>query len=357
LYTLNVPVETPTRVAAWLDPEQVAFVRAVVDRVGLRIVAGGSSQVGRSGEVAAALGVQPLGDLRAALAAVDADVVLLAAPGDFAGGTGGSEAEDRGVLAACRQRGVRVFTLEPMPSSLLQLEVPVLAGGPDSPLPSAGDWATFAPSARLSRAVREAADVIVQLGALRTVAFAGWSGVGEGSLGARVFDGVDAVSWLLGEPESVSASFAFPGRGTPVHAVPGQSLRGLDGDLTANLRYADGRAGAVLASSRAGRWGRTLTLLGEGGRLRITDDGFEWIGPDGKTIDSARVPGVGLDDPAALAVEAVADQMSRALDPRVPAPAPTDYVQTLAIAGAVLLSARTGEAESPATLRRMAGVG
>lgn len=363
------------KAAVWLDLDQASLVRAVCERAGLSIVAAGSPQVGRSAEVAGLLGrggsgvgsggVAPIDDLRAALASVESGVVLIASPGEFAGasGNGGGEADDRGVLADCRARGVRIVTMEPMPASLLQIDPPALGGGSgggggmaqDGDPMGGAEWAMFCPLLRLSRAVREAADVIAQLGPLRTVAVAAWSGVGEGSLGARLYDAVDTVSWLLGEPESVASAFAVHARGASVHALPGQTLRALNGDLTASLRFSDGRVAGILASTRAGRWGRTLTLIGEGGRLRINDEGFEWIGPDGTTIDAARVPGVGLDDPAGHAAIAIADQLVRALDPRVPVPAPTDAVRVLATAGAALLSARTGEAESPATMLRMAG--
>ena len=35
-------------------------------------------------------------------------------------------------------------------------------------------------------------------------------------------------------------------------------------------------------------------------------------------------------------------------------PAPTDYARVLSVTGAALLSARTGEGESPSTIARMA---
>ena len=41
-------------------------------------------------------------------------------------------------------------------------------------------------------------------------------------------------------------------------------------------------------------------------------------------------------------------------DKRLAPPAPTDYARVLSVTGAALLSARTGEGESPSTIARMA---
>lgn len=382
----------------WLDEAQVPLVRAVCelgkhpsggpDAPGFDVIAAGSSQLGRSRELAGAFGpdVQPVDDIRTALTNPDAAAILLCAPGEFASGltaaAGARAADDAGVLADCRARGVPVFSFEPMPSSLLQLDTPSLvppeeaglvAIGPDSvgdaPLlataAAAGAWQAwveFCPLLRLSRPVRDAAELLEQIGPAQTVHVECWSGPGQGTLGARLFDAVDAVTSLLGAPDQVDAAYvsATSARGRGTHALPGESLRGLEGDMTVNLRFADGRAASIVCSSRAGRFNRTLTLIGDRGRLRIYDDGFVWITADGKTADSARdmtrVRGT-LEDHFSHAVFNIADQLSRSLDPAVPKPQPTDLLRVLSTAGAALLSARTGESESPATLLRMARTG
>lgn len=363
-------------------------MRAVCVRAGLEIIAVGSSQLARARDVAHALGsqVKPIDDLRSLFTVPDAAAILLFAPGDFASTLSASVGDDAGLLADCRARGVPVFALEPMPSSLLQLDTPslvpphddpVVAVGPDamSNLSSLGNtaasaagawtsWVEFFPLLRASRPVRDAADVLPQLGAVQLAHVECWSGKAQGSLGARIFDAIDAITSIMGLPDQVDASYVPPNRPRGVAAQAAtDSLRALEGHLTANMRFADGRAASVICSSRAGRFNRTLTLLGENGRLRVYDDGFAWIGLDGRTIDSARdatrIRGADLAiAPHELhAVAAIADQLTRALDPAMPDSQPSDLVRVLATAGAALLSARTRQTESPMTLMRMARTG
>lgn len=396
------PVRHPA--ILWAEPAQAGWLAAVVERAGIEVVGVGSPEPGRAGALAAAMGlevgtVRVWDDLRAALTTGEAELVLLAAPGDFAGGQrqGAMDADDAGALAACRARGVRVASIEPMPASILQLEtmaepaaapeaadggevIAASAGagvvlGPGAPvvvdepeprvrglaIDAGGGWARALPLLRLCRAMREAADLFEHLGPVRTAVFEGWSGPGQGTLGARLFDAMDTLVWLLGAPEQVDAAYVWPARARPIHATTGETLRGLEGDLTANLRFADGRAAALAVSDRAGRWSRSVTLIGDGGRLRVTDDGtggFVWLSADGQTVDASRPARRkrGQEERADEAfVDAASEQVARLLDQRVPAPAPTDYAAVLAAAGAALLSARTGEAESPRTILRMAG--
>jgi hypothetical protein len=96
-----------------------------------------------------------------------------------------------------------------------------------------------------------------------------------------------------------------------------------------------------------------VTLVGVSGRLRVLDHGFEWVGPDGRIVDEMRAgdSASGLEGAAA----AMADALGRLMDDAIPSPAPTDHAAVLSMAQALLLSTRTGEAESPGTIRRMMG--
>lgn len=338
------------RVLAWLAPEQIELARAVVRAAELDLIAVGAPGRGHSVHVAAELETKACDDLRAALASADCDLVWIASPGTFGAASG---ADDASAVLAAGARGVKVATTEPIPAAALDL--------------SSGGWTTedrgiravdvmrLCPLARLSAPFREAAEVLESFGAIDTLVIEAWSGLGEGSLGARLYASLELLLTLMGEPETVEATYVTPGPGRAVHALPGESLRDLHGDMTANVRFADGRAGGLAASDRGGRWNRTITMIGPAGRLRISDDGFEWIGPSGDRLDHSRERSRGQKSQASYAATAYAESLSRMLDPAIPAPAPSDHATVLAIAQAALLSCRTGQGESPATIKRMVG--
>ncbi len=334
------------RVAVWISPGQTALARAVADAAGLDLIAAGSPARGQSQAVAAELGTSPADDLRAMLASIEADLVWVAAPGLFGGAAGGGDAE--AVLAA-HARGFTVATLEPVPASALDLMSGRWLEGEHGRCPA--DVVRFLPMPRDGSPFRQAAEVLETFGHIRSIAVETWGQPSEGTLGARVFGGLALIASLMGEPEKIDAAYVAPSHGTGVHALPGETLRDLSGDLTACMRFADGRAAGLAASDRGGRWARTVTLLGPAGRLRIDDDGFEWIGPDGARLDEMRLER----SETPPAVRAIAEGLSRLLDPSAPEPPPLDYATVLSMGQAALLSARTGEAESPGTIRRMVG--
>lgn len=374
-----------------MDLEQAPLVRNVIGHAGLEVVAVGSNQTGRVSDIIEALGAgltdfnparfnpARIDDLRAALTSGGSlgNAFLLFAPGDFASAQArnASSNGDELALGDCLDRNAHVFSIEPMPSSLLQLQ----GGGPGIAGPSDGlvalgqgttpalidptaqpEWATFAPRLRTSKALRDASEVIAGAGQAHTLLIEVYAHPTHGSLGARLYDAIEIVQWLLGTPDRVDAAHVSPVRTRGVHASPAETLRALDGDMTVNLRFADGRAASIVASTRAGRWNRSVTILGDKGRVRVFDDGFAWIDTGGRTIDSTRDPGrirgSGVSDDAHThAARAIADQITRTLDSASPPAPPTDVVSILAIAEAALLSARTHESESPATILRMAG--
>lgn len=375
----------------------------------VRVVGVGSPALGRSAELAAAFGpeAQPLDDLRRALSSAEADVFVLAATGEFAAGEGrphghahpGSDAamearsaaatlapddsalatasDEAVAITARRARGTLVISFDPMPSSVLDLEtiIPAAAGGATvaeqagvvlgqgapaatalHTAPARGEWSIFLPLFRLGPAMRAAQDVLAHAGSIHTIAAEFSAGRGEGTVGARLFDVMDAITSLLGEPDSVDAAYVWPGRGRVVHPVPTDSLAGLRGAMSANVRFSDGRAASFLVadgSVGAGRWSRSLTIIGDGGRLSIRDDRFEFFSADGKSVDrSAGFGPSGLADGAA----AFAEQFVDLLDPHAAGRPrqPVNHGRVLSAAGAALLSARTGEPESPGTILRMA---
>src|SRR5437016_332966 len=138
------------QVAVWIAPEQVPLIRDVARVSGAVIVAAGSPIRGQSGGVASELAAKPADDLRAMLAAAEADLVLIGSPDAFGAG---SNLDDASAVIAARARGVKVATLEPIPAAALDL----VSGGWASRGggTSAADAIRFCPLARFSAPFRE----------------------------------------------------------------------------------------------------------------------------------------------------------------------------------------------------------
>lgn len=337
------------KAVVWLGPEQVGLARAVARAAELEIVGAGSAAKGMSGHVAAELGTKQVDDLRAALATAACDLVWIAAPGAFGAGSGH---EDASAVARAHGRGVKIASLEPIPGAALDLVSGAWTAEP--PAISPASLVRLCPLGRHWGALRDAAEVVAAFGEAATVCAESWCTPVEGTLGARLYGCLELVHGVMGEPETIEAAFVSAGVGRGVHGLPGETLRDLHGDIAATMRFADGRAANLVASNRAGRWNRTLTMIGTEGRLRVYDDGHEWIGAGGERRDQSRQRSRG-DAPAAHAVDAMAESLTRMLEPGVPEAPPTEHAAVLAIAQAAILSCRTGQAESPATIRRMVG--
>lgn len=364
------------RTIAWLDPEQVDLVRAIGDVAGLKFVAAGTHSRGRSAEVALALATAPIDDLRAALAAATnegpegVDLVLIAAPHDFATDLSDDTGADLEAIESCRDRGVGIVTLEPIPGSVLAFSTPTagspeMSGGGEAPDGQARPL--FVPRFRASRRARELAEVLPDFGPVRVLQVESVARPGEGSLGSRLFDAMDTVRWIMGDPESAHAVFVQPpgGERQSPRDLPTDTVRSLHGTLLVNLRFADARAAQVMASDAGAIWSRTVTLLGdrskpETGSLRVGEDVFQWVGADGATLDTSKVAKrrtgkAATASPHRACAESVGLQIKELLSARMPGVPPVDYPRVLAAAGTALLSARTGQAESVASVLRMMG--
>ncbi len=368
---MAAPRPNPKRLLAWLEPNQVELVRAVAASAHAEIVGAGSPAKAQGGAVASALGCPVLDDLRSALTEGEADGVLICALGDFGRADAASDAP---ALLAARARGVKVGTLEPFPSSAIDLAT---RGWTDTSTGVApASVARPIPLPRHTRPFRDAGELIADLGTIRCVGIESLGGPGEGTLAARLAGAIDTILLLMGEPETVDSACVSPLLGQGVHALPGEALADLHGDVSALVRFADGRAASILASNHASRWNFSCTVLSERGRLRLYDDGFELLSPAGEKLDEARhkrtrggtpapphprtLPGLvaaapAYPSPTPHAVAAIADALSRLLDGHIPDTGPPDWPGILSVAQATLLSARTGQPESPATFRRMTG--
>lgn len=333
------------RCVLWLRPEQAALAHEVVEAAGLVVESVGSPEAGAAVALAESLRAPSGSDLRATLAETRASLVLMLDPGDL--GVDMRAAEFR-ALREARARGVRLLSLEPVPATVLSL-----ASHGDEPEGTGVETVRFTPLLRDSRRFREAADVVQQFGRVRTLSIEVLGSPTTGSLGAMLYSGLDLVHALLGVPETLDATYVSTQESRGLIAVAGDTLRGLGGDLTAMCRFADGRCATIVASDHAARWNRTITLLGASGRLRIYDDGFELLDPAGKKVDEARQRRTSKS--LSHATAAIVDAVERALDPHAASTRPVDELSVLSAAQAALLSTRTGQPESPETIRRMVG--
>lgn len=334
--------------AIWATPEQAPLLRALAEELGATIVAAAAPVRAHGTTLADELGATFAGDLLDLLN-TDAKAVLLATACE-----GYGEALPQAVARAAAE-GRRIATLAPLPmppSDAAEVWHAPMQGR----VPT--DAVRFGPLLRHSPAAQEAAETLVAFGEVRSAMFAGFRDptmAGQGATGALLVDALDLLVGMLGEAERVEASLNSSTNGpTSGLTKPSASLSlgSLTGDLTAHARFDNGSSAAIMLSDRAGGWQRRATLLGEAGRLELGDDGHRWIDPAGKTIDSterrARSKATDLDR---AALDALVGFMSPLLDGRATPPLDTQHLGPMA--AAVLLSARTGQAESPSTLRAM----
>lgn len=325
-------------ITLWARDGQWRWILPAAARAGLPIAAVGGPDLDprRAAELHTQLDAEPIEDLARTLRAAADSAVLLAArpPSEVL-----EWIESRGAAELAR-RSVRLVSLPPLPSSSMS---PLFREPADEALPVVAPLLSRAP---LGASLR---DALASFGTVQTALFAARGSGDFGGLGARLLDALDLLGGILGEPETIDGAVAAPRAPSGVRAAPTDDLTLLRGSLTAHLRF-ESEASAVLSlSDQAGRWFRGLSLAGDAGLIRFDDQGFEWIGPDGSTIERTEAPDHA--DPAS----ALADQVFDALrDTDTPARAPR--ARAAAAAGALILSARTGQPESPATIRRMANI-
>ncbi|MGP1272956.1 MAG: hypothetical protein ACTS22_06455 [Phycisphaerales bacterium] len=326
-----------TTAAVWTGPTQIDLMQEVVRLAGLGVVAFGSNT--RLPTPPWADAAEPADDLRHLAETTDASALLLAEPEDFADGR--DDTELRAVLRAA-QRGTTVLSLEPVPALALRLGDPAWREASDA----ARQRVTLTPLMRRGAMHRQLTDLLTGFGPIEAVSLSTCCRPGEGSLGARLYDACDLLHQLLGAADAVDAAHA-PGPDSPRSL---ETLRCLEGHLSAVVRFELGPVASIFASDRAGSWHRSLTIVGPGGRIVADDRGLVWTDAAGSTAETL---GTGLagDD---IAAAVLADDIAAALG-RSPPIVPIDHGAVLGLAHAALLSISTGHAEDPRELARIAG--
>lgn len=316
----------------WAGADQVAWLAPALARAGVTPARAGGP--GLTPELIDQLGSEPIADLSMALRSVsDTDVLLLARPAE-----GTLEwIESRSAAAELRKKNVAVTSLEPLPTSAL------------SPLLTADDDPYRAVYPRRSPLGAAFFDAMTSFGPAQTVLYAARGHESQGGLGSLLVSALDTLSHLLGEPESLDCSISTPRAASGVRAAPTDDLSLLRGSLTAHLRFESGASAVLALADACGRSFLGITVTGDAGLIRLSNEGFEWTDPSGGVVDRTEAPASGAP------VSAFADHVVATATGPAPAEPPS-AVRTLALAGAAVLSARTGQPESPVTIRRMAGM-
>lgn len=309
------------RLLVWTVPEHRTLVADALATSGAELVGMGSDSPAGAAACSRVLGTKPVGDIRQAIQRDDADIIWMT--------TAVSIETPLRQLMECRPR--RYLLSEPPAGAVADLLSETM------PVPQA----SLTPLMRLSPGYLMAQDALNEFGEITSVHMAFRCGAGEGGLAGRLFDAMDLVDCLCGEPEGIFATLRSP--------LPGISepLDHLHGHIGASLRLTDQRCVTLSLSNLAGTWFRGVTILGEGGTLRISDDSMQWLGPDGRVIDSTQADQ--QLSPGAL----VGRQIRRMGEHRDALDAPSNDAQLLVLCETARLSCLTGQVECPNSLRSM----
>ncbi len=309
------------RLLVWTVPEHRNLVADAMATSDAMVVAMGSDSPAGASACSRGLDAQPISDIRQAIQLDDADIMWITTAVPI-------ESPLR-ALMECRPR--RYLLSEPPAGAVADLLAET------TPVPQA----SLTPLMRLSPGYLMAQDALNEFGEITSVHLAFRCGAGEGGLAGRLFDAMDLVDCLCGQPEAIFATLRSPLPGVP------EPLDQLHGHLGASLRLADQRCITLSLSNLAGTWFRGVTIIGEGGTLRISDGSMQWLGPDGRQIDAteAKKP----ISPGAL----VGHQIRRICEHRDVLDAPSNDAQLLVLCETARLSCLTGQVECPNSLRNM----
>jgi hypothetical protein len=329
---------TQPRCVVWTTPEQAPVLADALRDAGIELIGAGCPDPARTGQVASALGCQPVDDLRQALCTHEADLMLLGSPGVF-----GEQAIDADLesLRAAHARNLCVATIEPIPATAAGFAGTGFAEALHQGL--LGSLAGFVPLTRYRPIINELASVLETFAPLRSCAITSAGPAQLGSLGARLFDTLDLVRWLVGVPSIIEAAYISPSAGRGMHPLPGQTLRNLHGEITMNLRFSDGRCATVYLSDQLGSTVLDMTMISAEGHIRLDQHGFLWTNAEGEHVDTHCAETL----PCDAGRHALQTQLIDLCSGVVPSRPPIDYSAVLSMTHAALLSTRTGQGESP----------
>jgi predicted dehydrogenase len=199
---------------------------------------------------------------------------------------------------------------------------------------------------RRMRRYREFAEVLRDFGAIRSVTIAIDGPASEGTLSARLVSAIDCVTGMIGEPSVVHGAMSV---GTP-RSEP--ALGRLRGECGALLRFDSGEIASLMLCDQQARHDFEVVVRGPSGSLRFETTGMKWVGSDGVVREDVLFGSSSASSGARL----IAEELSRHLNPSAVEQGPVQWCSVLATAQAVVLSIKTGQAESPHSIQRMSGL-
>ena len=329
---------TQPRCVVWTNPEQAPLLDEILRDAGITLVGAGCPDPARTGQVASTLGCEPSDELRQAMTTLDTDMVLLGDAGTF-----GEEANDADLeaLRAAHARNVCVATLDPIPATASGIMGTSFAEALHQGV--LGSFASFVPLLRHRPILVELSTVLETFAPVRSAAITIAGTSSAGSLGARLFNALDLTRLLMGVPSVIEAAYVSPRAGRGMHPLPGQTLRSLNGEITMNLRFSDGRCAAIYLSDQFSASTLTMTIASSEGQIMLDQRGFIWTGNEGQEVDKHTAPDANLNGDRG----AMTTQLSELCSGVAPSRPPIDFTSVLSMTHAALLSTRTGQGESP----------
>lgn len=355
-------------------PQQAGLISQLASATKLQIIGAAATDATATSTLADALGAPPLNDFRHAIATLSKGVILLAGPGPLGVSSGPGTSSTAALRAELEEldtaldRGVKIISLEPRPASLQQL---IAMGARQAtstrqadhlthvPMQRLGPWCEWLPASRGMRVIDEMLELLDVFGQPRTARILVAGQPSQGTLGARLLDGVDLMLRFIGEPDWVHAVYCAPGYKPGAHRLASQTLADLEGELAVTCRFGDGRIASVFASDQSPEFRIECALFSGEGSLELRDFELSWRRLDGK---SAEMPTAAPGTQATWQrsrhpfIDLAAEQITRHLDSSLMSAAAINWPSALATCQAALLSSRTGEPESPATLMKMSGL-
>jgi len=114
------------------------------------------------------------------------------------------------------------------------------------------------------------------------------------------------------------------------------------------MRFGTERAASITVSDGGGSWIRRVVILGEGGRIILTDEGVSWTDPDGTAQEAPPTEG------QANAGELAGWHLRRIAAGK---PIPTISIEAAIALESARLSCLTRQVEDPEHVRNMIGRG